>query len=257
MRLLLCHKRQNPESENEFVQLLISDIETCLEMMENSSDKHFCAREDDITSELVGNLVCLGYDASEQTKKNGAVDLTVKHLNYKWIAEAKRGSTNLKIFEGFLQLLTRYIKRDRNAGILIYYQKENSINEFKGLVNFFGEKKWLESKSLKKDLLKLNIIAAIFNTVRIENIKDTSFDLFVTIPSGQEVKIRVMCANFHFDPVDCSGRNAQRIHTENAKIYLMNLFHSWRESDYENFEKCLLDDALERLYKFENGDYDL
>jgi hypothetical protein len=256
-RLVNCHKRKSPISEDDFVQLLEEDIDSQLKMMEKSSEKNFCAREDDITGELVGHLICLGYDASEQTKKNGAVDLTVKSEKYEWIAEAKRGTSNLNIFEGFLQLLTRYVKQDKNAGVLIYYQKPGAVKALKQFINYLNNKSWLNSKGIAKNEIALQYIEELFSRMEISAITDNSFSMKTDTLSGRSINIKVLCADFYFYPRDKSGRDAQRIKVENAKLALMNLHHSWKESSYEDFDIAALSQTLDLLYEFENGDYEL
>lgn len=256
-RLIKCFRRKSPLSEDDFIQLLEEDIDNGLKMMEKSSEKNYCAREDDITGELVGHMICLGYDASEQTKKNGAVDLTVKSEQYEWIAEAKRGTSNLNIFEGFLQLLTRYVKQDKNAGILIYYQKKGAVKELKKFITYLEDKSWLKSKGINKNEISLANIKELFNEMEINNITDNSFDMSTQTTSGRNIKVRIFSADFYFHPSDKSGRDAQRIQVENAKVKLMDLHHYWKENSYENFDIDTLNNALDLLYQFENGDYEM
>jgi hypothetical protein len=255
-RLIKCHKRKYPQSNNDFVSLLEEDISNCLSRMENSSEKHYSAREDDITGELVGNLFCLGYDASEQTKKNGAVDLTVKTEEFKWIAEAKRGTSHLHIFEGFLQLLTRYVKQDENAGILIYYQKKGAITQLKNFIEYLSERKWSTNTKILEHSIAFQEINELFLEMKVDNNTDYSFELHTKGLSGGIIRVKVFCANFYFNPVDKSGKNAQVIQKENARLRLMELHHFWQEMKYENFKVKDLDDVLSDFFQFENGDFE-
>jgi len=255
-RLVKCHQRKYPQSNDEFVLLLEEDIFDCLLRMEKSSEKHYSAREDDITSELSGNLICLGYDASEQTKKNGAVDLTVKSEEYEWIAEAKRGTSNLHIFEGFLQLLTRYVKQDKNAGILIYYQKKGAITQFRSFIEYLSQKEWATSTNILKNTIASEEIEQLFSEMKVGNITDISFDLYTQSISGAMIKVKVFSANFYFNPLDKSGRDAQRVQYNNAKLRLMESHHNWQKNEYKNFDVKALDELLNVLFQFENGDFE-
>jgi hypothetical protein len=78
--------------------------------------------EDRLSSEVLGGLSILGYDAVADGKTGGHVDLSVKMGEYSWIGEAKKDGN---FHEGFLQLTTRYVPVSgnfaHNQGGLIFY----------------------------------------------------------------------------------------------------------------------------------------
>ena len=109
-------KSLDNNSYEDFLDVLYKKLRGIFIKLEHSRDKYFSHDEDAITGVIAGRLEEAGYYASEQTKQNGAVDLTVKLGDHKWIAEAKIAYSNSKILEGLLQLLTRYAARDKSAG---------------------------------------------------------------------------------------------------------------------------------------------
>ncbi|MEL4280137.1 MULTISPECIES: hypothetical protein [Shewanella] len=254
-RLVKAEIRCRPPSESDFVSLLEEDIAKKITLMENSSDKHFYSMEDDITNEIVGALITLGYDASEQTKTNGAVDITVKNGDYKWIAEAKIGNSDYAIFEGFLQLLTRYIKRDTQAGVLIYYKKIGATIELSKFVTYLKEKKWKKSKLIANSETAMEIIDFVFDEIQIINKTDNSFTLLTKTTSGNNIKVKVFSADFYFCPVDKSGRNAGKINKNAAHNELMILHQQWKESNYEELNLDTLKCVLSRISQYDSGDY--
>ena len=82
-------------TESDFHNQLFKDIEEIIKTMESSSDKYYCDDEDKLSHTIVTSLGHFGYRATEQTKKNGSVDITVTTKTnggeFVWIAEAKIG----------------------------------------------------------------------------------------------------------------------------------------------------------------------
>ncbi|MBH0077033.1 hypothetical protein I6F48_16020 [Pseudoalteromonas sp. SWYJ118] len=244
-RLLCVSKRMRADSYDEFVTFLEKDISEQFVRMESASDKHYCAKEDSITNELAGNLINLGYDdADEQTKKNGAVDLTVSSSGYTWIAEAKLGKSNPQVFEGLLQLVTRYVKRDKQAGLLVYCQKAGAVTFFTNFSNYLKNKKWQQSATIAKDAKQLQKINNSFNSLTISNKEDYSFDLIVNKPSGVDLKVKCICLDVAHEPMDASGRAANSLKLENARLDLIQIFEDWKETDFEDLDQAKLKIAL-------------
>ncbi|WP_350586616.1 hypothetical protein [Pseudoalteromonas sp. RB2-MNA-CIBAN-0110] len=246
-RLVRLEQRINPLSYNKFIEILNLDINDILVRFEGAADKHVRAEEDNITNEIAGNLLSLGYDeVSEQTKKNGAVDLSVKSSGFSWIAEAKLDYSCNKVFEGLLQLITRYVKRDKKAGFLIYCQRPGAIIFFNQFQNYLTEQKWKNSKTINKDIVNLQKIINCFSDIKISKVEEQNFQLTVKKPSGAEIDIQCYCLDIAHDPVDSSGRNAKKHRVGNAKIVLERVFIQWKESGFEELDHIQLKNNLGR-----------
>ncbi|HFF8975884.1 TPA: hypothetical protein ACGE6V_002927 [Serratia marcescens] len=231
------HKRNKFDSEDDFISTLYTDIASIIKLIESSSDKYYCDDEDKLSHSIVSSLIHLGYRASEQTKKNGSVDITVysKDDVYEWIAEAKIGYGNQKIFEGLLQLLTRYIKRDNHAGVFIYYQKAKSTFYFKDWLKYLHERKWTDYCSKQGTLNKVSPLLQHLNPNQCPTVAgDCCFaDVNVIKPSSDNLNIRFFYIDVHHEPLDKSGVNNQSIAYGQAKNKIRDLYNMWREGNYD------------------------
>jgi len=216
-------------NEASFLDRLYKDIHSIIERLEKSSDKYYCDDEDKITSAIVLTLCELGYDASEQTKKNGTVDITVKPKDndFSWIGEAKIGYGNTKIFEGMLQLLSRYVKRDNNAGLLIYFQKHSSHKHFNKWLKYLYDKDWQTYCNNKKTLTKANRLLGHLESKDYKKTDDYYHDLNVVKPCGKSAVVRMFYADLHHDPIDKSGVNNQSLIFGQAKNELRDYCQRW------------------------------
>lgn len=217
------------KDEASFLDILYRDIHSIIERLEKSSDKYYSDDEDKITSAIVLTLCELGYDASEQTKKNGTVDITVKPKDndFSWIGEAKIGYGNTKIFEGMLQLLSRYVKRDENAGLLIYYQKHSSHKHFNKWLKYLYFKEWEKYCTNKGILTKANRIFGHLESKDYKSTKEYYHDLNVVKPCGKPAVVRMFYADLHHDPIDKSGVNNQSLILGQAKNELRDYCQRW------------------------------
>lgn len=83
----------------------------------------------------------MGYKASHDTFHNGHVDIYVQYKHFIWLGEAKIYGSPTKVFDGFLQLTTRYSSSSSDnyhGGMLIYIQdtKLSSIEILDGWKKF-------------------------------------------------------------------------------------------------------------------------
>jgi len=232
----------DPFSEDLFVDELYSVVQDAIKEIENTSDKYFCEDEDKITNLIALYLRARGYNATEQTKTNGSVDLTVtdKNKNFKWLAEAKRGNSYSGVFEGMLQLLTRYVTNDKNAGFFIYYQKSNPqrfLSKWYKYLNsgeYSGYKK-IESlmDEIDKYFIKNPVAIALADTTNY-------FDYMGRSKFGNAIKVRNFIANLHFNPLDASGRDNDSVKRGQAKNKVVDACETWSHdgnvpSDLEDF----------------------
>lgn len=233
---------------NAFIDVLYARLNAILKKLEDSRDKHFSHDEDSITGVIAGRLEEAGYIATEQTKKNGAVDLTVQLGDHKWIAEAKIAYSNSKILEGLLQLLTRYVTRDEHAGLLVYIKKNNSkivLEDWKSyLEGCDGLKSYIANKNpeVKDDL------ECIINNVETTDINNFSFNSKHNLVCGSSIKVQHFCADLYFNPGDISGNDSKKQRKDNAINNLAHLYFEHLDSNNSfDSDKCI--EFLERLFR--------
>ncbi|CQH45388.1 hypothetical protein ACQ26G_002418 [Yersinia enterocolitica] len=248
------HKRNNFTSEQDFIDTLYFDINTIIRLIESSCDKYYCDDEDKISHVIVSSLTHLGYTATEQTKKNGSVDITVssKDGEYDWIAEAKIGYGNQKIFEGLLQLLTRYVKRDNHAGIFIYYQKARSTYFFKDWLKYLHNHTWGKYCSAQGIRHKINPLLQHLNISSSPSVKGDCCwaDVNVIKPSSDDLNIRFFYIDLHHEPLDKSGVNNKSIAYGQARNKLKESYHLWKSGSYN----ASMDDDLFKSIKIMHDD---
>ncbi|WP_323981640.1 hypothetical protein [Aeromonas media] len=249
-KLLQLAKSLDNPSYDDFLESLYEKINEIIIKIECARDKYFSHDEDAITNVIAGRLEEAGYIATEQTKQNGAVDLTVSLNEHKWIAEAKIAYSNSKILEGLLQLLTRYVTRDENAGLLIYIKKANSQTVFEDWVKYLCSDSSLKSYILNKNPEVREDMECVLNNIETEklNVKGMSVNTKHKLVSGSSIKIQHFSAHLYFNPTDVSGNNAKQQRKDNALNNLANIYFEQLESNTPfDSVKCL--DYLERLFR--------
>ncbi|MCG7544700.1 hypothetical protein MHM93_10960 [Pseudoalteromonas sp. MM17-2] len=90
--------------------------------------------EDRITIDIVNSFQLLGFNAEHEAYHNGNVDITVSHAqSIYWLGEAKIDRNSGYIFEGFRQLVDRYLTENRTKTfpVMLIYCKTRSINKTK------------------------------------------------------------------------------------------------------------------------------
>lgn len=249
-KLLQLAKTLGNDSYDDFLKSLYEKLREIFIKLEHARDKHFSHDEDSITGVIAGRLEEAGYIATEQTKQNGAVDLTVSLNEHRWIAEAKIAYSNSKILEGLLQLLTRYVTRDECAGLLIYIKKPNSKTVFKDWIQYLLGKKKLSSYILNKNPEVRADMECVLNNVETENfdIKGMLVNSKHKLVCGSSIKVQHFCADLYFNPADSSGNDAKQQRKDNALNNLANIYFAQLEPDTPfDSAKCL--EYLERLFR--------
>ncbi|HCT6782383.1 TPA: hypothetical protein OT697_003137, partial [Proteus mirabilis] len=90
-----------------------------------------------------------GLKVSRETNNAGHCDIVIELGKYKWLGEAKKANSYQWIYDGFLQLTTRYSVSSANSksGGLILYCNQKKVNNFMS--------KWMiELKSKFPEILK-------------------------------------------------------------------------------------------------------
>lgn len=124
-------KRASAETFDEFVEGVLTDIDSVFQDMEANPQNHCSDLEDKITYFVASMLRQKGYRTSQGTFSGGSVDLTVEGIQdgFKWTGEAKIYRALDNIQEGFLQLTTRYRPvniQKAKAGMLLYIQRNDA-----------------------------------------------------------------------------------------------------------------------------------
>lgn len=123
--LLVTLKIQEPRDYSEFVEVLYSELDRAVALLEHDAGDFMDSDEDRISREICRLLSMRGFYATHETDQGGHVDLTVTSSNrkYEWLGEAKRWKGPAYIHDGFDQLLNRYSSGapGKNHGALLIY----------------------------------------------------------------------------------------------------------------------------------------
>ncbi|HGE8329477.1 TPA: hypothetical protein ACXIJH_001298 [Serratia marcescens] len=233
-KLAVFSKRLSPASESEFIEQLYVDIDSVIKKMEESSDKYYSDDEDKLSHSIVTSLGNLGYEATEQTKKNGTVDITVisENKKYKWIAEAKIGYGNTKILEGVYQLVSRYVKRDEHAGLIIYYQKSGSASCFDKWLKFLYNQEWLEYSQNQGNDKETTAMLGHLDMANYTPTKQSYSDVVIKKPSDAMITVRNFYADFYHNPIDKSGVKNKSLKKGVAKNNIRQYCQDWVDGTF-------------------------
>ncbi len=123
----------NIDTYENFIQTLYKAIDYCVVLLQ---DKRIFLQpdakgEDRVSADLRDSLSWCLFTADAKFVGGGNTDLTITSFNkkFKWIGEAKlvHGVNNLHIWDGFLQLVTRYASGDEpQGGVLVYIFAQNA-----------------------------------------------------------------------------------------------------------------------------------
>ncbi|EOU8150791.1 hypothetical protein ACN22T_004138 [Escherichia coli] len=223
-----------PFDESKFIERLYNDIDLIIADLERAANKYYCDDEDKITNVIALALRMKGYDATEQTNSNGTVDLTIRDNTKKftWLAEAKRGYSFNSVFEGLLQLVTRYLKRENYAGLLIYHQKRDAIKFLRDWYTYLSSGDYRNYSKIKERIdecdkcFKLSPVA--YSMVPTNN--SHYFDFTAVKPNDGQVKVRCFIADLHFSPIDKSALKNASLEKGQCRVSLTDMCIHW-ESD--------------------------
>ncbi len=179
--------------EDDLIRNLYKDIDKVISQIQANPELRQDDNEDRLTIDIVDQLYILGYNASHDTKIGGHADIVIRKNDFLWLGEAKiYGDNNNYLWEGFLQLTTRYSIGDdnqQNGGLLIYIRQEDASSIMKKWQNYLLEKS-LPDYSFR--LCQMRSLAFI-STHKHER-------------SGQAFHVRHIPVMLHWDPKDKSGR---------------------------------------------------
>ncbi|HIF9478447.1 TPA: hypothetical protein ACX6SM_002932 [Photobacterium damselae] len=238
-------------SYDDFVDLLYTEIQRHIEKLECDAEQLQSLDEDSITGNIIRMLNAgQTFKASAQTYQGGTVDLTVEFQQHRWIAEAKKLTSNEKVFEGLLQLLTRYVKRDPQAGLLIYVLTgnfSNRKNDWKtylskggGWERYVNERKEEEYREDLNQLISGNSFTAN---------EPYYFDSEIPLKRGTLLKVRHFFCDFVCQPMDKSGTQAKKHRQGQALNMLEAIFEQSVAVDSVPLDIQAVEKALSLLFR--------
>jgi hypothetical protein len=179
--------------EDDLIRNLYKDIDKVISQIQENPELRQEDNEDRLTIDIVNQLRILEYNVSHETKIGGHADIVIRKNDFLWLGEAKiyRDNNNY-LWEGFLQLTTRYSIGDynqENGGLLIYIRQEDASSIMKNWQNYLLEKS-LPDYSFR--LCKMRSLAFI-STHKHEK-------------SGLLFHVRHIPVMLHFAPKDKNGR---------------------------------------------------
>lgn len=117
------------QSYDDFVEVLYSDIDSGIDLLQESAELLHNCKEDLLTQTIKIYLKGKGYTATHDEKHRGHCDLLVRKGRFKWIGEAKIHGAYDTLFKGFKQLSTRYSTGDSNqnsGGVIVYIRGKDA-----------------------------------------------------------------------------------------------------------------------------------
>ncbi|MCC3472682.1 MAG: HEAT repeat domain-containing protein [Microcoleus sp. PH2017_15_JOR_U_A] len=188
-----AQEAKNLGFEDDLIRTLYKDIDKVISQIQENPELRQEDSEDRLTIDIVKSLDLLGYNVSHETKIGGHADIVIRKNDFLWLGEAKiYGDNNNYLWEGFLQLTTRYSIGDdnqQNGGLLIYIRQEDASSIMKKWQNYLLEKS-LPDYSFR--LCQMRSLAFI-STHKHER-------------SGLLFHVRHIPVILHFAPKDKSGR---------------------------------------------------
>lgn len=145
----ICQKikqKQEPEANNS-LETFYKDLVRVIYLIEENPELRQGEKEDRLTIEIVNQMRSLGYQAEHDAKVGGHADISVRKDTWLWLGEAKIFKDNNYLWEGFLQLTTRYSTGDinqDNGGLLIYIFKEDAKSIMQKWQNYLTDKNLTE-----------------------------------------------------------------------------------------------------------------
>lgn len=141
-------RRLSVKTQQEFIDCVEAEVDSIIKMVESNAAVREEDGEDRLTIDFIDQLTARGYSASKDSDYNGHSDVVVrwKDDEFVWLAEAKLHSDYDHLWEGFLQLTTRYSTGTHNCnrgGMLVYIRVNNAVS----VVNKW--QKHLEANHLK------------------------------------------------------------------------------------------------------------
>lgn len=133
--MLSVLKHTCPQSYEEFIDTLYSDLDALIGSLESDAKDFAKAGEDVLNREIVRLLNARYYHASHDNDEGGHVDIHVRSptKGFSWLGEAKLDNGPAYILSGLNQLVSRYARGtpgNNAGGLLVYFQKDRCSDRF-------------------------------------------------------------------------------------------------------------------------------
>lgn len=187
-------------SYDDFIESIYSSLKWAIKELQENPQHHRDSTEDQITHYLISILRAQNFNAFSDTETGGHVDIRIDKpgTDYLWLGEAKKDNSLNHVYEGFLQLTTRYATSATNqtqGGILIYILKKKATN-------FINDCK---NNLIKKQIPNLKVSDDLENPLFFQTVSNIP-----RMGDHLSFKIRHLGISLYFSPKDHSGRNAKK-----------------------------------------------
>lgn len=197
-----CLSRLTAIEYKDFIEILYRDIDKITVLQEENPEIYFQdQREDRLTVEIKNALNLMGYSASHDAKHGGHADLVVKKGSFTWIAEAKVYRGNAYLWQGYLQLTTRYSTgntHQTDGALLIYVFQPHALSIMD---------QWMAELPTKS------------SSISTKKCPKKELCFYSSTPhqkSGLDFNVRHIPVLLYFDPQDNSGTKSKKSGSQKA-----------------------------------------
>lgn len=215
----------DPQKFDEFSRSVFIELHKAVRLLESNADKYYNQSEEQISTTISLLLQKSGFQTKSEPSSRGHVDIFVEKDKFKWLIEAKIGYNNQKIFEGLLQLTSRYLTDQRSACLLLYFKKKDIKESFESWKDYIKNKSWMQYAVKEKMVEQCNFMYGESVIKPDCFCIGNSFLSDAKTSAGEVLDIYNLGVNLHFCPTDGSGRQAISLRREQAKIYFEHLYH--------------------------------
>lgn len=216
----------DPKGFDEFSRSVLLKLRESVNSLEVNADKYYNQSEEQLSTTIALLLESAGFKTKNEPSARGHIDIYVEKDGFKWLIEAKIGYNNTKIFEGLLQLCSRYLTNQRSACLLLYFKKRNIKEDFQSWKDYLTNKTWLSYASTKGIAEDCELCLSGTNIKSDQYCFGYGFISAVNSTAGEPIDIYHIGANLHYKPFDTSGREGEQLRKEQAKILLEHFYHS-------------------------------
>lgn len=221
----------DPQGFDEFCRSVQITLTGAIQSLEKHADKYYNLSEEQLSTTISLLMEKSGYKTKNEPSNRGHVDIFVEKDNYEWLIEAKIAYNNHKIFEGLLQLTSRYLTNQKSACLLLYFKKRDIKSDFEKWKSFLDKKEWLEYANNNNILEDCNFSLNETKVKAAPSCFSYGFMADIKTTAGETVDIYNIGANLYYRPFDSSGREGKELKKEQAKIILEHMYHGRNTGD--------------------------
>ena len=239
----------DPQGFDEFCRSVRLALKSAVQSVEKNADKYYNLSEEQLSTTISLLLERSGFSAKNEPSNRGHVDILVEKDDYSWLIEAKIGYNNHKIFEGLLQLTSRYLTNQKSACLLLYFKKRDVKSDFSKWKTFIEQKEWI-GYATDNNILEECSFSLHETTVKPDsNFANYGFISDIKTTAGESVDIYHVGVNLYYRPFDSSGRDGKLLKKEHAKIFLEHLYHG--RDTKENVDLSQVYTAINDYFDFD------